>query len=57
MIKKLRHDYYEKKTEDNNNNLKVYWKILKQATSQSTKSTCIDKVMYDCREIKDKQDC
>ena len=56
MIKKLRHDYYEKKIEDNKNNLKVTWRILKQAICQSTKSTCIDKVMYDCREILDKQE-
>ena len=56
MIKNIRHDYYEKKTEDNKNNLRVTWKILKQPTGQSTKSTCIDKVMYDCREIVDKQE-
>ena len=49
MIKNLRHDYYEKKIEDNKNNLKVTWKILKQAIGQNTKSTCIDEVMYDCR--------
>ena len=41
MIKKLRHDYHEK-IEDNKNNLKVTWKILKQAIGQSTESTCID---------------
>ena len=56
MIKNLRHDYNEKKIEDNKNNLKVTWKILKQAIGQSTKSTCIDKVMYDCREIVAKQE-
>ena len=56
MIKNLRHDYYEKKIEDNKNNLKVTWKILKQAIGQSTKSTCIDKVIYDCREVVDKQE-
>ena len=56
IIKTLRHDYYEKKIEDNKNNLKVTWKTLKQAIGQSTKSTCIDKVMYDCREIVDKQE-
>ena len=50
MIKTLRHDYYEKKIEDNKNNLKVTWKILKQAIGQSTKSTC------SCREIVDKQE-
>ena len=55
MIKKLRHDYYEEKIEDNKNNLKAARKILKQATGQSTKSTCIDKVMYDCIKIVDKQ--
>ena len=56
MIKKLRHDYYEKKIEDNKNNLKVNWKILKQAVGQSNKSTRIDKVMYDCREVVDMQE-
>ena len=56
MIKKLRRDHYEKKIEDNKNNLKVTWKILKQAIGQSTKSTCIDKFMYHCREIVDKQE-
>ena len=56
MIKNLRHDYYEKKIEDNKNNLKVTWKTLKQAIGQSTKSTCIDKVMHDCGEIVDKQE-
>ena len=55
MIKELRHDYYENKIEDNKNNFKVTWKILKQTIGQSTKSTCIDKIMYDCREIVDKQ--
>ena len=53
MIKKLRHDYYEK-IEENKNNLKATWKILKQAIGQSTNLTCIDEVMYDCREIVDK---
>ena len=56
MIKNFRHDYYEKKIEDNKNNLKVTWKIFKQAVGQSTKSTCIDKVIYDCREVVDKQE-
>ena len=42
--------------ENNKNNLKVTWKILKQAIGQSTKSTCIDKVMYNCGEIVDKQE-
>ena len=36
--------------------MKVTWKILKQAIGQSTKSTCIDKVLYDCREIVDTQE-
>ena len=56
MIKKLKHDYCEKKIEDNKNNLKVTWKSLKQAIGQSTESTCIERVMYDCREIVDKQE-
>ena len=56
MIKKLRHDFYEKKIEDNKNSLKVTWKILKQAIGQCTKSSSVDKVMYDCREIVDKQE-
>ena len=29
---------------------------MKQAIDHSTKSTCIDKVVYDCREIVDKQE-
>ena len=56
MIKNLRHDYYEKKIEDTKNNWKITWKILKQTVGQSTESTCIDKVMYDCRKIVDKQE-
>ena len=36
--------------------MKVTWKSLKEAIGQSTKSTCIDKVMYGCREIADKQE-
>ena len=36
--------------------MKVTWKILKQEIGQSTKSTCIDEVMHDCRKIVDKQD-
>ena len=36
--------------------MKVTWKILKQAIGQSTKSTCIDKVMYDFRETVDKHE-
>ena len=31
MIKLLRRDYYVKKMEDNKNNSKVTWEILKQA--------------------------
>ena len=43
----LQQSYYAQRTEENKDNLKGTWKILKQAIGQGTKSTNMDKVIYE----------
>ena len=45
--------YYAQKIEEIKDNLKGTWKVLKQAIGQGTKSTNIDKVIYEGNEYTD----
>ena len=48
--------YYAQKIEENKNNLKGTWKVLKQVIGQGTKSTNIDKVIYEGSEHTDSKE-
>ena len=45
--------YYAQKLEENKDSLKGTWNVLKQAIGQGTKSTNIDKVIYEGSEYTD----
>ena len=45
-----------KKIEENKDNLKGTWKVLKQAVGQGTNSTNIDKVIYEGSEYTDSKE-
>ena len=55
-ISDLQQSYYAQKIEENKDNLKGTWKILKQAIGQGTKSTNIDKVIYEGIEYTDSKE-
>ena len=52
-LSELRKNYYSQKLEENKENLKGTWKVLKQAMGQGTKSLNIDKVIYEGTEYTD----
>ena len=54
MLRKLRSDYYSKQIEENSNNMKRTWKILKQNMNKESKTVTIDKIVSDNHEITDK---
>ena len=54
LFSDLQKNYYSKKIEDNKNNLKGTWKILKQAMGQESQSGTIEKVIHKGCEISDK---
>ena len=55
LLSDLQKDYCSKKIEENKDNLKGTWKILKQAMGQEPKSSTIGKVIHKGYEISDKK--
>ena len=49
-------NYYSKKIEENKDNLKGTWKLLKQAMGQEFQSSTIEKVIHKGCEISDKKE-
>ena len=56
LLSDLQKNYYSKKIEENKDNLKGTWKILKQAMGQESKSNTIEKVIHKGCEISDKKE-
>ena len=56
LLSDLQKNYYSKKIEENKDNLKGTWKILKQAMGQESKSSTIEKVIHKGYEISDKKE-
>ena len=54
-LRKLKSDYYTKKIEENKDNLKNTWRVLKNVTNRSPKCTSIDQIrVHECLVV-DKQ--
>ena len=56
ILSDLQKNYYSKKIEENKDNLKGTWKILKQAMGQESKSSTIEKAIHKGYEIADKKE-
>ena len=56
LLSDLQENYYSKKIEENKDNLKGTWKILKQAIGQESKSSTIGKVIHKGCEISGKKE-
>ena len=54
-LRNLKSEYYTRKIEENQNNLKNTWKLLKQVVNKGGKSSSIDKLKIKETEIVDKQ--
>ena len=54
-LRNLKSEYYTRKIEENKNNLKNTWKVLKQVVNKGGKSSSIDKLKIKETEIVDKQ--
>ena len=52
-IRKLGSEYYLNKIEENREDLKATWKILKEVTNQGNKSTDINEVLFEGEKITD----
>ena len=56
LLSNLQKIYYSKTIEENKDNLKETWKILKQAIGQESKPSTIEQVIYKGCEISDKKE-
>ena len=54
-LRKLRSDYYTRKIEENKNNLRNTWKILKSVINETSKCSSIEKIRVHNTEITNKQ--
>ena len=52
-IRKLRSDYYSKKTKESSGDIRSTWKILKEITNNANKSTSINEINIDGKVVSD----
>ena len=55
-LRKLKSDYYTKKIEDNKDNLRNTWKVLKKVINRKSKCNSVNKITVNNTEITDKQE-
>ena len=54
-LKQLRKNYYTNKIEENKDNLKKIWQIMREAMGQGGKISSVDKVIVDGITVTDKE--